>query len=134
MSLYKNHSFIYCPCHNMCLNFLYRLSLPLHVLKNKDTGRTDIWSTSIVDRYLARPDGVIFDDMSLADFCAQYRIKASSNKPNDPNTDDDNDNSNTLQTSYNLKHNLGSITLRYVSFLCHIMLHLKQHFQISLHC
>lgn len=91
---------------------LPRLSLPIKVLKSREKGSTDIWCTNIVDRYLARPDGPPFDEMCLAEFCAQFRISAatsSSKERKEPDCDDDMD---AIGKSFILKKGLGQIHQR----------------------
>ncbi|XP_006822000.1 uncharacterized protein LOC102807333, partial [Saccoglossus kowalevskii] len=55
-----------------------KMSLPFEVIRKKNEGadvdEEDIWMTSIVDRYKARPDGQDFDSLCLAAFCSEYRI------------------------------------------------------------
>ena len=54
-----------------------RISLPLARIEakaKKNEGDDDIWFKNIVDRYQARPDGVEFDNMCLAQFASEYRM------------------------------------------------------------
>uniref|UniRef100_A0A672F4L9 ATP-dependent DNA helicase n=2 Tax=Salarias fasciatus TaxID=181472 RepID=A0A672F4L9_SALFA len=59
-------------------NNIVRMSLPLHVLKERasshDLSSDDMWMTSTVDRYRNRPDGGVFDNMCIATFASEYRV------------------------------------------------------------
>ena len=56
-----------------------RISLPLKIIQNRtDDDEENIWMTSKVDRYKARPDGSKFDNLCLASFCSEYRILTTS--------------------------------------------------------
>ncbi|XP_069106088.1 uncharacterized protein [Argopecten irradians] len=55
-----------------------RMSLPLSVIRQKsNVDDSDIWMTSLIDRYKARPKTEEFEEMCLATFCSEYRILAS---------------------------------------------------------
>ena len=64
-----------------------RLSLPLKVLQQKaqtqDLSEQDMWMTSHVDRYKARPEDSVFNEMCLATFVSQYRVLAKTEKATD---------------------------------------------------
>lgn len=56
---------------------IIRMSLPLNVLKQKAASgkiTTDMWMTSLLDRYKNRPDDEVFNDMCIATFASQYRV------------------------------------------------------------
>lgn len=40
-----------------------------------------VWMTNIIERYENRPDNEKFEEMSLAEFCSQYRVLAKSQVP-----------------------------------------------------
>lgn len=70
-----------------------KMSLPLKTIQAKTkTDSDDIWMTSIVDRYKARPDQPPFPDMCLAYFVSNYRVLTSLNSKQseraEQNTDD----------------------------------------------
>ncbi|KAK6165196.1 hypothetical protein SNE40_023581 [Patella caerulea] len=84
-----------------------RLTLPLSILKSRANQGilTDenMYQTSIVDRFKARPDGIQFDYMCIAQFCSEYRVMAKSEK-----IDVDRENN----PAYKLKGDLGYIIKR----------------------
>ena len=47
---------------------------PKHVLDDMDDDSEDIYMTSLIDRYAARPDSL--DDMCLAEFAANYTTRS----------------------------------------------------------
>ncbi len=51
----------------------YRFSLPLKVLTKKNKDSSEIWTANIVDRYLARPNTEMFNNMTLAEFAVDYQ-------------------------------------------------------------
>lgn len=57
-----------------------RLTKPVEVLKQSDGTSDDIWMTNIVDRYLARPRNAMFENMCLANFASNYKVKGKSNE------------------------------------------------------
>ncbi len=63
----------------------YRFSLPLKVLSQKNKASSQIWTANIVDRYLARPNLAVFNNMTLAEFAADYRRHAVSNSDDKAN-------------------------------------------------
>ena len=91
------------------------MTLPLSVLQNiakqrgKDT--TDVFQTSIVERYWARPNKEPFPMMCLADFVANYRVvqaKYSDRDDEDDQQSDDEDIGNAIL----LQDKKGAITRR----------------------
>ncbi|KAK7912600.1 hypothetical protein WMY93_012811 [Mugilogobius chulae] len=44
----------------------------------------DIWMTNTIDRYLARPDDSVFNDMCIATFVSEYRLLSQSEKCKNP--------------------------------------------------
>ncbi len=50
----------------------YRFSLPLKILSQKNEKSSRIWASNMVDKYLARPNTQLFNNMSLAEFGADY--------------------------------------------------------------
>ncbi|KAK6167006.1 hypothetical protein SNE40_021119 [Patella caerulea] len=84
-----------------------RMTLPLSILKSRANEGTltddNMYQTSIVDRYRARPDGIQFDYMCIAQFCSEYRVMAKSEK-----IDVDRENN----PAYKLKGDLGYIIKR----------------------
>ena len=82
-----------------------RISLPLKVIQNRtDDNEENIWMTSKVDRYKARPDGSKFDNMCLASFCSEYRILTTSQM--------DASRCKRNENVFELKQNLGYIQKR----------------------
>ena len=55
-----------------------RMSLPLSVLKKKSEGDDEIWMSSLIEKYRARPLSDEFNSMCLATFCSEYRVLAKS--------------------------------------------------------
>lgn len=83
-----------------------KITKPLKSLTEDDE---NIWMTSLIDRYLARPSSPIFEQMSLAEFTRDYCVKQRTSD----NTDDSS--SNTEQTEckvYLLQNNMGTIAKR----------------------
>ncbi|XP_069108859.1 uncharacterized protein [Argopecten irradians] len=79
-----------------------RMSLPLSVIKSKsENDDSDIWMSSVVDKYKARPNIAEFDDMCLATFCSEYRVLSSTEVG-----------SKHRSTVYTLNNNLGSVMKR----------------------
>lgn len=69
-----------------------RLSKPLSQMKKKceeiaqnmdedEDDEESVWMTNIIERYENRPDNEKFEEMSLAEFCSQYRVLAKSQVP-----------------------------------------------------
>ena len=90
-----------------------RITLPIQKIRqNAKTGSKKIWMTSIIDRYLARPQTETFDQMCLAQFASAYKAcyKSSNNNDNDDddNVDDENENSSKIK----LQHDLGYMIKR----------------------
>ncbi len=81
----------------------YRFSLPLKVLSQKNKASSQIWTANIVDRYLARPSIAVFNNMTLAEFAADYQRHAISNT----------DHNNTKKENvYKLRGDMGNIHKR----------------------
>ena len=51
-----------------------KMSRPLSSLENTTPGCSDVWMTSLTDKYKARPETLEFEEMCLADFAATCRI------------------------------------------------------------
>ena len=51
-----------------------KMSLPLSALQNKPADSLNVWMTSFVDKYRARPETPEFESMCLADFASHYRV------------------------------------------------------------
>lgn len=62
-----------------------RLSLPLKVLKQKaqELSEKDMWMTCHVNRYKARQEDTILNEMCLATFVSKYRVLAKTEKATD---------------------------------------------------
>ena len=72
--------------------YIFRMTLPLNVLKKlaeRDSESTDIFQTSDVDRYWARPRTAQFCDMCLAEFVAEYKVSYGKQATLDEEDDDD---------------------------------------------
>ncbi len=50
----------------------YRFSLPLKILSQRNEKSSQIWTSNLLDKYLARPNSQVFNNMSLAEFAADY--------------------------------------------------------------
>ncbi|VDI36705.1 Hypothetical predicted protein [Mytilus galloprovincialis] len=62
-----------------------KMSLPLNVIKLKASQLDDnIWMPSLYDRYKARPDEVLFENVCYASFSSEYRVLSSSQIPKNP--------------------------------------------------
>ena len=89
------------------------MTLPLAILQNiakqkgKDT--TEIWQTSIIERYWARPLQGDFPDMCLADFVADYRVVKRQYEDDQDNSDREEQETSKVIT---LLDNKGAITQR----------------------
>ncbi|XP_065942854.1 uncharacterized protein [Magallana gigas] len=72
-----------------------RLTKPLSQIKktrtrndnenDQESDDEDIWMTNIVDRYESRPNGPLFQNMCLAEFCSEFRVLAKSQVPKTKN-------------------------------------------------
>ncbi|XP_052788850.1 uncharacterized protein LOC128223618 [Mya arenaria] len=84
-----------------------KISKPLKWLKEEDE---NIWMTTLIDRYLARPASPDFEQLCLAEFARDYSVKDRSN----PDTDDHTDHSANTDHSnvYKLQNNMGTIMKR----------------------
>ena len=65
-----------------------RISLPLSVLKNKDSTE-DVWMTNLLDKYYGKPTITKFNQMCLAKFASNFRFQSS--KTVDRSTYDESD-------------------------------------------
>lgn len=67
-----------------------RITLPMHVIKsNASRGDDNIWMTSILDRYQARPLTNEFANMCLATFVSRYRVIANSTHTEEADLEED---------------------------------------------
>ncbi|XP_006815908.1 uncharacterized protein LOC102803256, partial [Saccoglossus kowalevskii] len=86
-----------------------KMSLPFEVIRKQNecaiVDEDDIWMTSIVDRYKARPDGQEFDMLCLAAFCSEYRVLSTSEMSNV-------NNEKRKNPAVTLKNNLGHMQKR----------------------
>ncbi len=83
----------------------YRFSLPLKILSQKNEKSSRIWTSNMVDKYLARPNSPIFNNMSLAEFGADYEKC--------PGTEYDDGNKSTKKRNiYKLQGDMGYIHKR----------------------
>ena len=78
-----------------------KMSLPLKELQKKRDDE-EIWMTSVVDRYKERPRTEDFENMSLAQFVADFNVLAKSQVPKKINQ----------ETTFQLGNNLGYIRKR----------------------
>ena len=84
-----------------------RLSKPLKLLSEEDD---NIWMTSIIDRYVARPTTPDFENMCLAVFVRDYRVYDRTTHDTDDIQDmTDHETSGTLTP---LQNNMGTISKR----------------------
>ncbi|XP_062600308.1 uncharacterized protein LOC134261943 [Saccostrea cucullata] len=58
-----------------------KMSLPLNILKSRKGNSENIWMSSIIDKYYARPIGQPFDEQCLAEFCSYYSLYPASRPP-----------------------------------------------------
>lgn len=58
-----------------------RMSLPMSVITAKRDEDENIWMTSILEEYYARPENETFNFMCLADFCSGFTFLPVSSKP-----------------------------------------------------
>ena len=65
-----------------------------------------------MDKYLARSADALFDHMCLAEFCAQYRITASTTASKTKPDSDSDDDAEQVSKQYLLKKGLGKIQRR----------------------
>ncbi|KAK7907384.1 hypothetical protein WMY93_015996 [Mugilogobius chulae] len=61
---------------------IVRVSRPIGEID--DEMGEDIWMTNTIDRYLARPDDSVFNDMCIATFVSEYRLLSQSEKCKNP--------------------------------------------------
>ncbi len=55
-----------------------RMSLPLRLIQNRQNDRDEnVWMSSRIDKYKARPKSHEFNTMCLATFCSEYRVLCS---------------------------------------------------------
>ena len=64
-----------------------RMTLPLSVLRQRDPDSEDVWATSVIDRYRARPNTRDFQGMSLAEFVSFFKISACGERKEKTNGD-----------------------------------------------
>ena len=81
----------------------YRFSLPMKVLSKKNKDSSQIWTANLVDRYLARPNTATFNNMTLAEFAADYQRHPVSSTDH---------NSTQRKNVYKLRGDLGYIHKR----------------------
>ena len=55
-----------------------RITKPISALKQQDTSSEDVWMTSIIDRYIARPETEEFEHICLAEFASKYKVTQKS--------------------------------------------------------
>ena len=85
-----------------------RLTKPVEILKESEGTSDDIWMTNIVDRYLSRPRTAVFENMCLADFASNYKVKGKSNE----NADSDAAEQEKPCQVYKLLNDKGSVVKR----------------------
>ncbi|XP_058494640.1 uncharacterized protein LOC131465769 [Solea solea] len=65
-----------------------KMSLPINVLREKATANelttSDMWMTSLVERYKNRPNDSTFNNMCIATFASEYRILTKNQKSKNP--------------------------------------------------
>ena len=58
-----------------------RITKTIEALNQQDASSDDVWMTSIIDRYIARPEREEFEHLCLADFASKYKVtERSANK------------------------------------------------------
>lgn len=83
----------------------------MHVIKsNASRGDDNIWMTSILDRYLARPLTNEFANMCLATFVSRYRVIANSTHTEEADLEEES--KTETGKKIRLLHNMGTITRR----------------------
>ncbi|XP_052680033.1 uncharacterized protein LOC128160727 [Crassostrea angulata] len=88
-----------------------RITLPMHVIKSNASRDDDnIWMTSILDRYLARPLINEFANMCLATFVSRYRVIANSTHTEEADLEEES--KTETGKKIRLLHNMGTITRR----------------------
>lgn len=50
-------------------------------MDNDEDDEESVWMTNIIERYENRPDNEKFEEMSLAEFCSEYRVLSKSQMP-----------------------------------------------------
>ncbi|CAC5412858.1 unnamed protein product [Mytilus coruscus] len=85
---------------------IYKMSLPISVIKSRsrkgDGNDENIWMVSIHEKYYARQNLSIFNDMFLAEFASKFFILSNSQNPK----------SSELSPVYQLQNNLGYVKRR----------------------
>ena len=94
------------------VDFLCRISKPLSQL-GVNVNDEDIWMTSLLDRYVARPKTSTFEQMCLADFASFYQVIYGT-KTTTPKEDQDEVESEIKNPTYELLNGLGSIKRRQI--------------------
>ena len=90
-----------------------RITLPLHIIKsNVAQGNDNVWMTSIMDRFLARPMTAEFNDMCAAKFASAYRVVSASSTSQDNSSDDENNVQSKISKKISLLKNMGTIVKR----------------------
>jgi len=79
-----------------------RISLP--VLQNTNNPNK-LWSSNIIDKYHARPEGEQFEDMCLAEFASNYRIVYGKGKRDDT----DHHNETDIEENSTIFKSLGNL-------------------------
>lgn len=88
-----------------------RITLPMHVIKsNASRGDDNIWMTSILDRYQARPLTNEFANMCLATFVSRYRVIANSTHTEEADIEEES--KTETGKKIRLLHSMGTITRR----------------------
>ncbi len=93
----------------------YRFSRPLKEIAQMREDSEDIWATNVIDKYLARPEGIEFNDMCLADFVANYSAVTKSRTSEDEYSTmggEEDDGQSRKSTYHHLLNNLGMIKKR----------------------
>ncbi|MEW8548761.1 MAG: hypothetical protein AB2693_35120, partial [Candidatus Thiodiazotropha sp.] len=85
-----------------------RITKPIETLKQQDSSSDDVWMTSIIDRYLARPENDSFEDLCLADFASKYKVTERSGNNSNEKVNTGSDTSKTFK----LLNNKGSVMKR----------------------
>lgn len=95
---------VFIPSGSTCS--IYKMSLPISVIKSRfrkgDGNDEKIWMVSIHEKYYARPNLSIFNDIFLAEFASKFFILPNSQHPK----------SSELSPVYQLQNNLGYVKWR----------------------
>ncbi|XP_061193261.1 uncharacterized protein LOC133201474 [Saccostrea echinata] len=82
-----------------------KMSLPLNTLKSRKGNSENIWMSSIIDKYYARPFAQTFEEQCLAEFCSYYSFHPVSRPPTSSKR-------GAKLLSYELQNGLGYIKQR----------------------